>query len=300
MTTYGVVPEGYSRKPLARILADIEAKMITEFGPGVIQSPQSPLGQLNGMFADLAAELWELNEDVYQSYDPDQAEGTRLDTLAKLRLLYRALGEQDPDFRRAITNQDRARIDIPDIIRAIAGLDGVTYVQVFVNGTAETDDNLIPPGHVCVAVLGGSDDEIASTIRRFIVPGISTFGNVYVTTQVEGYCRSMAILRPILIPVKLNIKVRVKRDANGCPPPSPLTIRDGLLIDFAGSRKLINGDDIDFFRIRSAIESRFPNVEVISFTGERDEIQGGYNEPVVIGFIELATVAQDDVTVEVV
>ena len=64
MTDYGVQPTGFVRKPLAVILAEIESSLITEFGPGVIQTPQSPLGQINGTFADIMAEMWELFEDV--------------------------------------------------------------------------------------------------------------------------------------------------------------------------------------------------------------------------------------------
>lgn len=300
MTTYGVVPEGFSRKSLPTILAEIEAQMVTEFGPGVIQSAQSPLGQINGLMANMVAQMWELAEDVYQSFDVDQAEGTRLDILAKLRLLERGFGEAEVDFRSAITNQGRARIDIQDIVRAIRSIDGVTYAQVFLNDNSDVADSNLQPGTICVAALGGDQEEIAEAMRRFIVPGISTFGNVYVSTNIDGFCRSMAILRPILVPVKLTITVRPSRDNFGCPPPSVLAIRDGLVQDLGlgGARQLLNGDNISFFRIRSAIESRFPNVEVISFVGERDELEQALNQDVDIAFIELATISVDDVTVE--
>lgn len=66
MADFGVVPEGYVRKPISIILAEIEAAMATEFGPGVIQTSQSPLGQLNGLMADLIAEIEERNLDVYR------------------------------------------------------------------------------------------------------------------------------------------------------------------------------------------------------------------------------------------
>lgn len=298
MTVYGVVPTGFSRKPLAVILQEVEASLVTEFGPQVIQTSQSPLGQLNGLFSNLVSALWEFGESTYQSYDVDQAEGTRLDTLAKMRLLNRALAETDQAFRQAITNQGRARVDIPDIERAVAGLDGVTYVKVFVNDSQGMDANLMPPGSICVAVLGGDDEEIANAILQYVVPGISTFGNTPVSSLINGRCRSMYILRPILVPVSLNINIRLARDNFGCPPPSPIAVRDGFLLDMAsGAKALINGDDLDYFRIRSAIEARFPNVEVVNFTGERDGIDQTENAPVVIGFIEMATLDPTDVIV---
>lgn len=297
--SYGVVPTGFSRKPLATILSEIEASLITEFGPEVIQTPQSPLGQINGLMSDLIAQLWEFAEDTYQSYDVDQAEGIRLEMLGKLRLLRRGGGETDAAFRGAITNQGRARIDIPDIVRALTGLDGVTYVQVFVNDTADTDTNLIPRNAVCAAILGGDDAEIAATLRQYIVPGVSTYGNTQISTQIEGYCRSLLILRPILVPVTLTVYVRLEKDSNGCPPPSPFAIRDGLVEEFrSGVRRLINGDDVSPFRVRSIIESAYPNVEFVRMVGQRSSaLPGG---TVDISFIELATVAPEDVIVEVI
>lgn len=300
MTTYGVVPTGFARKPLGVILAEVEAALVTEFGPDVIQTSQSPLGQLNGLFADLVAQLWEFAEDTYQSYDPDQAEGIRLDVLAKIRLLLRASGESDQDLRQAITNADRARIDMQDIARAIVSVSGVTYAQVFLNETNQIDDNGLTPGTVAVAALGGDDDEIALAMRRYIVPGISTYGNTAVSTNIDGFCRSMMIVRPILIPVTLSIKVRVGNDFRGCPPPSPAAVRDGLIEDFLGDRILLNGDDVTLFRVRSAIESRYSNVEVVSFNGSRDEIDQRDDEPIDIAFIEMATVSPENVTVTVI
>jgi hypothetical protein len=114
MPTYGVTPQGFSRKRLPEILGDIETDMKTVFGNGVVLSPQSPLGQLNGLFSSLTAFAWELAEDAYQSYDPDQAEGIRLDQLGRIRLIARALGEADDSYRDAITNSGIARVDLAD------------------------------------------------------------------------------------------------------------------------------------------------------------------------------------------
>lgn len=296
---YGVIPSGFELKRLPEILAEIEAANVTIFGPGVVQTAASPLGQLNGLVSDLVATLWEVAEDVYQAYDVDQAEGARLDAMAKLRLLRRGLAEGDIAFRSAITNQGQARVDIPDIEREITSIAGVSYVKTFVNDSEGVDANLIPPGTICVAVLGGNDQEIADAMRRFVVPGISTYGNTSVSAQDEdGFCRSMLILRPILIPVTLTINIRVARDNFGCPPPSPIAVRDAFLADMAsGPKRLINGDDLDYFRVRSAIESRFQNIEVVSFSGQRDNIGGVQNQTVVIGFIEMATLSADGVTV---
>lgn len=290
MTDFGVQPTGFVRKPLGQILAEIEAGMITEFGPNVIQTAQSPLGQINGLMANLIAQEWEFAEDVYQSYDPDQAEGIRLEILGRLRILSRQTGESDAEFRRAITNQGRARVDLQDLARAVAGLDGVTYSQVFVNETGQLDELNLDPGTIVIAVLGGDDEEIAQTARRFIVPGINTFGNTLVSTTVDGFCRSLNLLRPVLVPITLTVNVRLFNDRLGCPPPSTTDIRAALVDNL----RLLNGDDVTFYRVRQALESLFTTVEVVSIQANRPDTTGGE-----IGFIELATLAFEDVTVNV-
>ncbi len=296
--SYGVIPTGFERKPLALILSEIEAQLITEFGPNVVQTPQSPLGQLNGLFADFVGQLWENLEDVYQSYDPDQAESTRLDILGKMRLLQRQAGENDEQFRQAITNVDRARNDIQDLARAIVGLPGVTYGHVFVNDGNTVDENGLQPSTVAVAVLGGDDEEIVAVMRSYVVPGISTYGNVQVTGNIDGFCRSAYITRPILIPVTIEIKVKLNKDNLGCPPPSLAAVKNYLMEQLAGDRKFINGEDVTLFKIRNIIESGFPSiVEVRSMNGARDGALVGLNQPVEMGFIEMATFAVADVTI---
>lgn len=291
MTDYGVVPEGFSRKPLATALAEIEASLITEFGPNVIQTPQSPLGQINGLMADLITGLWELAEDVYQSYDPDQAEGTRLDTLGSIRLIRRQADEPDASFRQAITNGGEARVDLQDIARAIAAIDGVTYQQVWVNDTGDLDENGMPAGSICIAVTGGDDGEIGAAIREYVVPGVTVYGNTTVESLIDGFCRSFRILRPIDVPVTLTVVLHKLRDNAGCPPPSDQAIESYLVNNI----HFLNGEDVTHYKIRSLIESQFANVEVISISGSRDGLP--VTPSVSIGFIERASISLASVTV---
>lgn len=297
MAEYGVLSTGFVRKPLATVLAEFEAAAITQFGPDVIQTAQSPLGQLNGMMADLTAVLWEFAEDVYQSYDPDQAEGARLEILGRLRLVGRQVAEADTDYRKAITNEGRARIDLQDLARAVAGLDGVTYSQVFLNESGELDEFEVASGTIVIAVLGGDDEEIAQVSRQYIVPGISTFGNNPVSTTIDGYCRTVNLLRPLLIPMLLDITVRLFNDRLGCPPPSATDIKQTVINNI----NLVNGDDLTYFKVRQAIESAFSTVEVVSITAQRKDLETGEEDQGgVIGFIEMATLALEDITVNVI
>lgn len=84
MTTYGLTPTGFVRKPLEQILADIEARQRATIAEDLDQSTEGIVGQLNGIYAREIALAWEALEDVHDSYDPDKAEDTALVNLAKL------------------------------------------------------------------------------------------------------------------------------------------------------------------------------------------------------------------------
>lgn len=296
MSEYGVIPTGFSRKPLPVILAELEAAAVQVFGPGVIQTSQSPLGQLHGLMADYASQLWEFGEDVYASYDPDQAEGVRLDALARIRVLERVAGETDASLRQAITNTGRARIDLQDVIRAISKVQGVTYAQLWVNDTPRTDEHGLDPHSVSLSVLGGDDTEIATVLRDYIVPGIGTSGTVRVNTMNDGFCRPIWLSRPAIVPVALSVSVQRKSDRMGCPPASLTAVKEGLVADLQGARRTINGETITLHLVRSIIEARYPNVEVMSATGFRldDEVEG---LPIRIDFHEIAEVTMERVSV---
>jgi hypothetical protein len=285
MSEYGVLPQGYVRKPLSVILAEIEADLATEFGPGLVQTSVSPLGQLNGLMADLIAEIDERNLDLYQSYDPDQAESTRLETLAALRLIRRG-AKNDTEMRQAITNKGQARIDIQDLSGALRSLPGVTYAQVFVNDSGETTDQELERGFVAVAVIGGSEEDIANTVRAYVVPGVSTYGNTLVSTNVNGFCRSMSIIRPAWVDVKAIVNVKLHRDKNGCPPPSLVAIEAAA--EALWQEKRQNGLDVNAYQLRSLIEGSFNTVEFVSFAAGRDGAEPQLNVPVEISFTEMA------------
>ncbi|KRE07468.1 hypothetical protein ASE63_22475 [Bosea sp. Root381] len=295
---YGVIPSGFELKRLPEILADIEAANIATFGPGVVQTPASPLGQLNGLHADLAASVWELALSVYQALDPDQSEGNNLDRVGKLRLLSRAPGESDIDFRQAITNAGRARIDMSDLSQALSALAGVTWVQTYVNDGDTADADGIAAHSVAVAVLGGDDDDIAQTVRAYVVPGIGTYGNTTVETTIEGFCRSIRIIRPAEVPVSIAVDVIARPDRNGCPPPSALAIAAGLADALTGTTRPRNGQDVTEYLIRQAIESRYPNIEV-------DEVRASIVPatpgavPVDIAFFQIMVVSADRISITV-
>lgn len=80
----GVVPTGFDRKTLQEIKADAEERQRDELGQELNQRADSLLGQLNGVMFDALAQLWEVLEALYSSFNPDAATGQSLDNLSAL------------------------------------------------------------------------------------------------------------------------------------------------------------------------------------------------------------------------
>ena len=290
--SYGILSTGYARKPLNVLLAELEEAMKQEFGSDVIQTAQSPFGQLNGLSAAFGSQFNELAEDIYQANDPDQAEGKNLDRLGRFRLLSRGL-LSDAEFRMLLTNKGNARIDIGDIISAVRSITGVTYGYVWTNETGEVVDATLEAATIAVAVIGGEDEDIADAIRAYIVPGISTYGNYKVISETGEFCRSYNIIRPIDVPVTLEVFIRTTKDRQGCPTPTATTIRDAIVEKWPEYR--LNGMNVTDYHIRQLVEGSFTGVEVFRIEASRDS--EGPDSFANIGFIEIASLDEDDVTV---
>lgn len=299
MAEYGVTSQGFARKPLAVILAEIEEANIAAFGTGVIQTPESPLGQLNGAMASIAATMWEIAQETYDSYDPDQAEGTRLDTLATLRVLGRMSGESDAAFRQAITNTGRARFDLADMERAALDVTGATWARGYTNASSSTDANGIPAHSNCLAVIGGLDSDVAAAIQPYLPPGIGIYGNTAVNVTVSGRCRTINIMRPTERAVWIAITCKVSVDANGCPAPSTSAIAVALANALSGDNRPANGDDVTLHMLRTAIATVYPNVEITAANAAFAST-GLSAVPLSVGFNEMASIVAANISVTVI
>jgi len=78
---YGVTDEGFEAKRLDAILEDKDAAVQSVLGTSINLTPQSPDGQINGLLADMEADLWNLLEEVYNAFNPNAASGASLDNL---------------------------------------------------------------------------------------------------------------------------------------------------------------------------------------------------------------------------
>lgn len=82
--SYGVTAEGFNRKTLENIVAELEALYRANLGAGVNLQPESPYAQILGVHAGREDELWQLAEACYQARRADMAGGVAQDTLYAL------------------------------------------------------------------------------------------------------------------------------------------------------------------------------------------------------------------------
>jgi hypothetical protein len=293
----GVQPTGFILPTLAEILNDIEQQNVAIFGPGLIQTPQSPMGQLNGLRAERERVLWEVALSAYQSYDPNQSEGTPLDRLAALRLITRQPGETDADLAQAITNVGIANTRDADFYRAVIGLPGVTWAKIYTNDGTVTDENGLDAHSVSVAALGGADEDVALAARRYIVPGITSYGNTRVETEINGFCRTIHIHRPVEVPTRLEVDIYKWPDAGGCPPDPTQAIAEELVLNLTGARRPRNGITLTRHIISQALCTK-PNVEVVAVRcAKNDDAVAAL--PLTFGFGEIPLIILANVTINV-
>lgn len=80
----GVTPQGFVPKTQVNLLQDVEQSELANIDPLLDTSAEEPIGQLNGIFTNDAADLWELGGVAYNGMNPDAAEGPQLDNICAL------------------------------------------------------------------------------------------------------------------------------------------------------------------------------------------------------------------------
>ena len=114
--SYGVTPDGFSRKTLQDIKDELEGSYKATFGD-IRVDPQSGFGQLIGIQADEFSLLWEAMEEVYFSQYPATAESASLDNVLNLNGLERLSAEPslvDIVLTRTDESQDVSITSLPE------------------------------------------------------------------------------------------------------------------------------------------------------------------------------------------
>lgn len=92
MTTEGVFSTGLTLKQLEEIITDLEDGFQSIYGEDINLDQNSPDGQLIGILSQQLIDLRELLAQVYNSFDPDAAEGVVLDSRVALNGITRRAG----------------------------------------------------------------------------------------------------------------------------------------------------------------------------------------------------------------
>ncbi len=82
--TAGLDATGFTVKLLTEILTEIQTTQKNRIDAALDVSSEKALGQLNGVFSEREAFLWELVRVAMSAFDPDQAEGYLLEALSAL------------------------------------------------------------------------------------------------------------------------------------------------------------------------------------------------------------------------
>lgn len=289
--TYGVIPTGFRRKPLDTIEASLKSAAIVIFGSSVILDDESPMGQLIGLMALVASQHWELSEDTYQSLDPDQGEGVRLDQLGRIRSVDRSTAETDAAFRRRITNAGRSNIHLMPLRNAVADLDGVEFVKVWANDGDAIDNDGIEGHSLAVVVIGGDEDEVAAAIFSETVGGIGLHGNTTVEINDGGYCRPVRFLRPTIVPIFVEIDVQERPASAGCAIPQYADIWNAIQnnLGFAADYGLTNGEDLLDVRVVGVV-APLQGIDIVAVRMTTDLEGDPDQSSIEIAFDEIARV----------
>lgn len=81
---WGLTPTGFRVKSTAQVIADINQALLDGLSPTLNLSATSALGQVIGIVGAAIGELWQQTQAVYSAFDPDQAAGQQLASLALL------------------------------------------------------------------------------------------------------------------------------------------------------------------------------------------------------------------------
>lgn len=160
----GVTPQGFVAKTVESLLSDIEAAELLNVDAQLDTSPEEPIGQLNGIFAEKLAELWELAAVAYNGYSRDGAENVQLDNVNGLTGTTRLTAKPSFTIQTCVFSQVGSYV----AGALVANVSGQPSVQ-FANGENVT---VALSGGTYQATLDGGQVLATSGSLPITVPGI--------------------------------------------------------------------------------------------------------------------------------
>lgn len=292
---YGVTDAGFNPKLISETLSEIELEEQSVFGAGIVFSPQSPLGQLNGIHADSVTEIWEMAQDVFNSFDIDQATGGRLDSLGKLRRLARLPSQSDSDFRLALNQSDYGTVRTRYIRSRLLTVAGVTNVNVLENDSHVVAPNGLSPNSLAISVVGGSDVDVATAIWSNTTGGIALVGNTEIQIEADGRCTLVNFIRPEEIQFTLELDLSIHLNQCACAPDGTPYIIENLQQQLMSECGLFGGSVVTPAQIEQ-IAGCYNGVHVEQVRMSRDGTDPLYQN-VAFNLYEFPNLTIDDVSI---
>jgi len=155
---FGLTNEGFAIKRLPDIKRELEVALREVYGD-VDLSESSVFGQLVGVFAKPSAELWELMQSIYDSFNPSAASGIPLDDRVALN---------------GVTRLPSTRSEV--LVAFMCGTAPVTVLDETVFSVASTGKQFKPKNDVTITANAS-----AATAIRIVVNEVVDLTNYVVT-----------------------------------------------------------------------------------------------------------------------
>lgn len=134
MSEFGISAEGFKRKRLDQLLAELNDEVKSIFGDNFNVSPESPDGQVNGTISESNANLWEIAEDSYNAFNPSAATGVTLSNLVQLNGITR-LSATSSRVQLTITGTANTTIPVGSLVSTSdTGTQFSTEIEVTLDG----------------------------------------------------------------------------------------------------------------------------------------------------------------------
>lgn len=175
--TNGVTITGFKRKRLDAILADKNSAVRAVLGDNINLAPETPDGQINGLYSGSDADLWELAEACYNAFSPSKATKAALSDLVEINGINRQPATQTV-VEVQITGTAGITVPIGSLVSANDGailFETISDAVIGVGGTVLVDARAREFGPIEVSI--GTVNTIDSPITGWtsvtnLTPGI--------------------------------------------------------------------------------------------------------------------------------
>lgn len=188
---YGVTLQGFKKKRLIDIKAEIEATLKTSLSENVNLIPQSVLGQIVGIVAERESIEWEMMEQVYLSFYPQSASGVNLDNLVAINGIQRLKAKQSQGYVQLV------------------GVDGTVVTAGSIINTSDTNESFTVDYDITIA---GVTNAAVTSVKYGEILGLTgTLTNIQ--TPINGW-NSVSNSNDVLLGQVLesDSQLRLRRD----------------------------------------------------------------------------------------